>query len=296
MFRDEGTAHYWFQQDHEGSVTHVTDDAGNVVESYRYDAFGAPSFFGRDGKGAVSSSFNNRFLFTGREYQATFGIYEYRNRAYHPGLGRFMSEDPKGFDAGDYNLYRYCGNDPEDRVDPMGLGPWAVTDTGAPVGHDGMAGAYGPGAADRIEQMEMAQQNTARGERVAQGLQRQQTRLMAHRRAVDAARAYVTLALEQERQRSITRHGNLHIDTDGTGDRHLDPKHRDVTSFTRDGVSLNADVDPYVALPTRMQRLGVRAGDPVVLTGNGRSAPGIVGDFGSPGFVEASVALAHGMV
>jgi hypothetical protein len=32
-----------------------------------------------------------------------------------------MSEDPKGFDAGDYNLFRYCGNDPEDRTDPMGL-------------------------------------------------------------------------------------------------------------------------------------------------------------------------------
>jgi hypothetical protein len=36
-------------------------------------------------------------------------------------LGRFMSEDPKGFDAGDYNLFRYCGNDPEDRTDPTGL-------------------------------------------------------------------------------------------------------------------------------------------------------------------------------
>jgi hypothetical protein len=32
-----------------------------------------------------------------------------------------MSEDPKGFDAGDYNLFRYCHNDPEDLTDPMGL-------------------------------------------------------------------------------------------------------------------------------------------------------------------------------
>lgn len=99
--------------------------------------------------------------------------------------------------------------------------------------------------------------------------------------------------MREEQRRSIRRSGNLHIDTDGTGDWHLDPTHKNTTSFTRDGVSLNADVDPYVALPTRMQRLGVRAGDPVVLTGNGRSAPGIVGDFGSPGFVEASVAMAH---
>ncbi len=34
-----------------------------------------------------------------------------------------MSEDPKGFDAGDYNLYRYVGNDPLDKADPMGLLP-----------------------------------------------------------------------------------------------------------------------------------------------------------------------------
>ncbi len=32
-----------------------------------------------------------------------------------------MSEDPKLFDAGDYNLFRYCHNDPVDNVDPMGL-------------------------------------------------------------------------------------------------------------------------------------------------------------------------------
>ena len=32
-----------------------------------------------------------------------------------------MSEDPKLFDAGDYNLFRYCHNDPIDNVDPMGL-------------------------------------------------------------------------------------------------------------------------------------------------------------------------------
>ncbi len=32
-----------------------------------------------------------------------------------------MREDPKVFDAGDCNLFRYCHNDPIDNVDPMGL-------------------------------------------------------------------------------------------------------------------------------------------------------------------------------
>jgi hypothetical protein len=34
-----------------------------------------------------------------------------------------MSEDPKLFDAGDYNLFRYVHNDPLDLTDPMGLDP-----------------------------------------------------------------------------------------------------------------------------------------------------------------------------
>jgi RHS repeat-associated protein len=80
-----------------------------------------------DGAGVEipTTNYNNRFLFTGREYAATLGFYEYRARAYNPTLGRFMSEDPKGFDAGDYNLFRYCHNDPLDLTDPMGLQAWA---------------------------------------------------------------------------------------------------------------------------------------------------------------------------
>ena len=111
---------YFLNQDHEGSVTHLTDASGNVIERYRYDAFGAPTIYAPNWTVRNTSSFNNRFLFTGREYLGAW-IYEYRARVYHSGLGRFMSEDPKLFDAGDYNLFRYCHNDPIDFTDPMGL-------------------------------------------------------------------------------------------------------------------------------------------------------------------------------
>ena len=40
---------------------------------------------------------------------------------YQPELGRFLQPDPKHFAAGDYNLYRYCHNDPVNRSDPTGL-------------------------------------------------------------------------------------------------------------------------------------------------------------------------------
>ena len=149
LLRTVGSANYYFYQDHEGSITHVTNGA-TLVEQYRYDVFGAPTI--ADGNGiflnpSTTSAIGNRFMFTGREYAATFGIYEYRNRAYHPGLGRFMSEDPKGFvrraalgkeadkwsfdkfpSDGELNLFRYCDNDPEDFTDSMGFEPIGVSE------------------------------------------------------------------------------------------------------------------------------------------------------------------------
>jgi RHS repeat-associated protein len=129
---------YYYAQDHEGSVTHLINGCstvrcptGDVLERYKYDAFGAPTILDGNDIQIDHTAYNNRFLFTGREYAATyrqqyvqaFTFYEYRARAYNPTLGRFMSEDPKLFDAGDYNLFRYCHNDPIDFTDPMGLLP-----------------------------------------------------------------------------------------------------------------------------------------------------------------------------
>jgi RHS repeat-associated protein len=135
---------FYYAQDHEGSVTHLlngctapSSQTGNVLEKYAYDAFGVATFMDSNGNNLNPNAtvFNNRFLFTGREYAATyrgtyistFSFYEYRARAYNPNLGRFMSEDPKLFDAGDYNLFRYCHNEPIDMTDPMGWDPVSVS-------------------------------------------------------------------------------------------------------------------------------------------------------------------------
>ena len=121
---------YYPQQNHEGSVNALTDTSGDLIERYRYDAFGAPTIYTAAWGVRANTIYDNRFLFSGREYAATyrstyntpaFSFYEYRARAYSPILGRFMSEDPKLFDTGDYNLFRYCHNDPVDFTDPMGL-------------------------------------------------------------------------------------------------------------------------------------------------------------------------------
>jgi RHS repeat-associated protein len=135
----------YFHYDARGHCSLQTDAGGNIVEQYDYDAFGQPYFYDWAGNALVQynsatqqwegySPWGNRFLFTGREWLSDNGaspphnlkLYDFRNRMYQPELGRFMSPDPKHFAAGDYNLYRYCHNDPVNRSDPMGLvdGMW----------------------------------------------------------------------------------------------------------------------------------------------------------------------------
>jgi len=114
----------YFHYDAIGNCTLQTDAGGNIVEQYEYDAFGYPYFFDGSGTNIGYSPWGNRFLFTGREYLRELKLYDYRNRMYQPELGRFMQPDPKEFGAGDYNLYRYCHNDPVNHSDPNGLGVW----------------------------------------------------------------------------------------------------------------------------------------------------------------------------
>jgi RHS repeat-associated protein len=116
-----------YKQDKQGNVTFVLNGNNQIVEKYTYDAYGTPKV--TDGAGTPveyadhtpRSAIGNRFMYTGREYLQELGIYDYRHRYYLPSIGRFLETDPTGFDAGDMNLFRYCGDDPVDKSDPTGL-------------------------------------------------------------------------------------------------------------------------------------------------------------------------------
>lgn len=107
-----------------GSVTGLVDENGAVLESYLYDVFGQVAVFDGSGvlqTGTSGAASGNRFLYTGREWIAEVGVYDYRNRVYSPKLGRFLQVDPIRFWAGDVNLYRYVGNGVVISRDPTGL-------------------------------------------------------------------------------------------------------------------------------------------------------------------------------
>jgi RHS repeat-associated protein len=111
--------HHYDARGHCILQTSATD--GGLQEQYDYDAFGWPYFYTANGARVPQSGSGNRFLFTGREFLSDLRIYDYRARMYQPELGRFLQPDPKQFEAGDYNLYRYCHNDPVNKSDPTGL-------------------------------------------------------------------------------------------------------------------------------------------------------------------------------
>src|SRR5688572_29437943 len=93
-----------------GSTTALTDESGAVKTRYTYEPLGRTSV-SCDGD-AMSE------LYTGRE-QVNSRLYLYRARYYNPGLARFLSEDPTGFDGGIY-FYACADNDPINRSDPTG--------------------------------------------------------------------------------------------------------------------------------------------------------------------------------
>ncbi len=110
--------------DARGHCILLTNISGTLIEQYGYDAFGKPYFYDANGTllaNGSAAAIGNRFLFTGREWLSDLKLYDFRNRVYQPELGRFMQPDPKEFTAGDYNLYRYCHNDPVNKSDPTGL-------------------------------------------------------------------------------------------------------------------------------------------------------------------------------
>ena len=109
----------YFTQDHLGSTTALTNASGGVVERSQYEAFGASQ-----------GSSLTRYGFTGRERDDVTGLLYYRARWYDPQQGRFISQDPLGFNGGDTNLYSYVWQNPLNYRDPLGLqgGGWAPSD------------------------------------------------------------------------------------------------------------------------------------------------------------------------
>ncbi len=102
-------ARTWYYADERGSTVARAGDAGTANLIHSYDEYGRPT-------GNAP-----RIGFTG-QLMVSFGqLYDFKNRFYHAGLGRFLQPDPIGYGAG-MNMYAYVVGDPINLVDPSGLG------------------------------------------------------------------------------------------------------------------------------------------------------------------------------
>jgi len=118
-----GNGDIWYLDNQLGSVMALSDSSGQVIESYSYDVYGAVTAYDSSGQQISLTNYDNRYLFTGREYNWHTGLYHYRARTYHPYLGRFLSRDPNikvSFVPQRNNPYNFADVCPVTFVDPFG--------------------------------------------------------------------------------------------------------------------------------------------------------------------------------
>jgi RHS repeat-associated protein len=105
----------YYHYDGLGSTRLLTDAAGNVTDTYTYEAFG--DLLHRTG------TTENSYLFTGEQYDPNAGFYYLRARYYNPEDGRFITTDPwEGNISNPASLqkYIYVQNNPVIFFDPAG--------------------------------------------------------------------------------------------------------------------------------------------------------------------------------
>lgn len=93
-----------------GSVVASTSGSGEILENYRYGAFG-------EAEPLIEKP--PRFGFAGQQFESLTGLSYLRARMLDHDNGQFISKDPLLF-ADSLSSYTYVGSDPVNRVDPTG--------------------------------------------------------------------------------------------------------------------------------------------------------------------------------
>ncbi|MBS0655594.1 MAG: RHS repeat-associated core domain-containing protein, partial [Verrucomicrobia bacterium] len=99
--------------DHRGNVVALLSPDGDVVESYRYDAYGNEEIFSPIDSG-------NPWRFSSKRVDPETGLVYFGRRYYDPTIGKWLTHDPLGLKAGP-NLYAYVLNNPMMSFDLYGL-------------------------------------------------------------------------------------------------------------------------------------------------------------------------------
>lgn len=118
----------YYLQDANFNVTTLVNTAGDAQERYIYEPYGEVDVFTGSWGSRGPSSYANRYMFTGREYDSETGLFHFRMRDYHAQVGRFVNRDPIEYGGSAWNLYEYTDSMPLIATDAFGLGPCGIPD------------------------------------------------------------------------------------------------------------------------------------------------------------------------
>ncbi|MFN4874812.1 MAG: RHS repeat-associated core domain-containing protein [Akkermansiaceae bacterium] len=110
----------YFHKNYLDHVMAVTNDTGNIIEQYRYTAFGEPEIYSPTGNKIAATAINNDILWNVRRYEPVTGLYMYLYRDYDAPSGRWGSRDPIE-EMGGVNLYAFINNFIVNKWDYLGL-------------------------------------------------------------------------------------------------------------------------------------------------------------------------------
>ncbi len=116
---------YHFYRNLQGDIIAITDDIGEVVANYSYDAWGVCTITSDTSGVAIAKV--NPFRYRGYYFDSETGFYYLRSRYYDPIIGRFINaDDPNvlllaGKEPLGANLFTYCFNDPVNMIDTIGM-------------------------------------------------------------------------------------------------------------------------------------------------------------------------------
>lgn len=103
-----------------GNVALLLNQSGEVVERYRYTAFGESEIISPSGDILTESSVRNPWQYASKRLDEESGLVAFGLRYYSAELGRWITPDPAGFADG-ANLYAYVHNNPLLYWDQFGL-------------------------------------------------------------------------------------------------------------------------------------------------------------------------------
>ena len=105
VMRAGGSGDRYYHRNQQYSITALTDSNGNVTERYAYTAYGTPTITDAAGTTLTTSADNNRYTYTGREWDESLDLYHYRARMYDAISRRFLGRDPIKNLRTIFNLY-----------------------------------------------------------------------------------------------------------------------------------------------------------------------------------------------